>query len=65
MFTGPFKNPMFLFFVDAHAKWMEVYTMKLATLDITVQKCRVVNATQCLPKMLVNYDGSTFAFADF
>uniref|UniRef100_A0A8C8DZH6 Gypsy retrotransposon integrase-like protein 1 n=1 Tax=Oryzias sinensis TaxID=183150 RepID=A0A8C8DZH6_9TELE len=64
-YTGPFLGEMFLLVVDAHSKWMDIYPVKSATSQITIEKPRQSFSVFGLPKMLVSDNGTCFTSAEF
>ena len=64
-YAGPFLGFMFLVIVDAHSKWMDIYPMKTATSQATVEKLRQSFSVFGLPKLLVSDNGSSFTSAEF
>ena len=52
-FAGPFLGHMFLILVDAHSKWMDIYTMSSITTEATIQNLKDSFSTHGLPEVLV------------
>lgn len=64
-YAGPFLGEMFLLIVDAHSKWMNIYPVKSATSQVTIEKLRQSFSVFGLPKMLVSDNGTCFTSAEF
>uniref|UniRef100_A0A3B3B4L9 Gypsy retrotransposon integrase-like protein 1 n=1 Tax=Oryzias melastigma TaxID=30732 RepID=A0A3B3B4L9_ORYME len=64
-YAGPFLGEMFLLVVDAHSKWMDIYPVKSATSQVTIEKLRQSFSVFGLPKMLVSDNGTCFTSAEF
>lgn len=65
-YAGPFMGGyMFLVVVDAHSKWMEVFPMRTATSQATIEKLRCAFATHGLPDIIVSDNGTCFTSAEF
>lgn len=64
-FAGPFMDQMFLIVVDAHSKWLEVFPMKSATSETTIQALRRLFSQFGLPEHIVTDNGSQFTSAQF
>ncbi|XP_034094911.1 uncharacterized protein K02A2.6-like [Gymnodraco acuticeps] len=64
-YAGPFLGEMFLLIVDAHSKWMDIYPVKSATSQVTIEKLRQSFSVFGLPKMLVSDNGTCFTSAEF
>ena len=65
-YAGPFMGGyMFLIVVDAYSKWMEVYPMRTATSQATIEKLRCAFATHGLPDIIVSDNGTCFTSAEF
>lgn len=64
-YAGPFLGEMFLLIADAHSKWMDVYPVKSATSQATIEKLRLSFSVFGLPKMLVLDNGTCFTSAEF
>ncbi len=59
-YAGPFLGKMFLVFVDAYSKWLEVHEVSAATSQGTIDKMSSSFATHGLPEVLVTDNGSVF-----
>ena len=64
-YAGPFLGEMFLLIVDAHSKWMDIYPVKSATSQATIEKLRQSFSVFGLPKLLVSDNGTCFTSAEF
>lgn len=64
-YAGPFLGKMFLVLVDSHSKWMDVYSVKTATTQVTLEKLRQSFSIHGLPKMLVSDNATCFTSAEF
>ena len=60
-FAGPFLGHMFLILVDAHSKWMDIYTMSSITLEAT----KASFSTRGFPDVLVTDNGPSFESESF
>ena len=56
---------MFLILIGAYSKWMEVFPINTSTSGATIEKLRMVFATQGLPEKLVSDNGSCFTSEEF
>ena len=63
-YAGPFLSEMFLLIVDAHSKWMDIYLVKSATSQDTIEKLQQSFSVFGLPKMLVSDKGTCFISAE-
>jgi len=64
-FAGPFLNNMFLILLDAHSKWLEVYTMSSTASTAVIQCLRTVFAQFGLPATIVTDNGPNFTSLEF
>nr|XP_023659478.1 uncharacterized protein K02A2.6-like [Paramormyrops kingsleyae] len=64
-YAGPFQGEMFLLIVDAHSKWLDIYPVKAATSQATIEKLRQSFSVFGLPKMLVSDNGTCFTSIEF
>ena len=62
-YAGPFLGEMFLLIVDGHSKWMDIYPVKSATSQVTIEKQQQSFSVFGLPKMLSS-DNGTFLIYD-
>ena len=58
--AGPFLGHMFLMLVDAHSKWMDIYTMSSITAEATIGNLKASFSTHGLPDVLVTDNGPSF-----
>ena len=56
---------MFLIVVDAFSKWMEVFPLRSATAEATIEMLRVVCARWGLPKTIVSDNAQCFVGSTF
>ncbi len=56
---------MFLIIVDAHSKWLDVYSMKTATSAAAIERLRWSFATHGLPDTIVSDNGTVFTSGEF
>ena len=56
---------MFLIVIDAHSKWIEVYPVRAATLNATIQQLRITFAQVGVPETVVSDNGQCFVSAEF
>ncbi|XP_035233382.1 uncharacterized protein K02A2.6-like [Stegodyphus dumicola] len=59
-FAGPIFERMFLIIIDAHSKWLEVYTLKSANSFQTIECLRDCFARYGLPLVVVSDNGPQF-----
>ena len=64
-FAGPFLGNMFLILVDAHSKWMDIYTMSSITSEATIGNLKASFSTHGLPDVLVTDNGPSFKSESF
>ena len=64
-FCGPMNGYMFLIVIDAFSKWMEVFPMRSATAEATIEMLRVVFARWGLPKTIVSDNAQCFVCPAF
>ena len=64
-FAGPFLGHMFLILVDAHSKWMDIYTMSSITTEATIVNLKASFSTHGLPDVLVTDNGLSFKSEGF
>ena len=64
-FAGPFLRHMFLILVDAHSKWMDIYTMSSITSEAKIGNLKVSFSTHGLPNVLVTDNGPSFKSESF
>ena len=64
-FCGPKDGYMFLVIVDAFSKWMEVFPVRSATAENTVEILRVAFARWGLPKTIVSDNAQCFVCPAF
>ena len=63
--AGPFLGHMFLILVDAHSKWMDIYTMSSITIEATIGNLKASLSTHGLPDVLVTDNGPSFKSEGF
>ena len=59
-FAGPMRRKMLLIIIDAHSKWLEIYTMSSTTASKTIAKLRDTFPQFGLPEQLASDNGSQF-----
>ena len=64
-FAGPYLGHMYLVVVDAHSKWMDVILMTSISSAKTIEKLRIVFATQGIPQKVVTDNGTSFTSHEF
>ena len=64
-YAGPFMGKMFLVLIDAHSKWMDVYTLPSATSHSTISVLRTIFTSHGQPEILVSDNGTTFTSSEF
>ena len=64
-YAGPVQGEMFLLIVDAHSKWLDIYPVKTATSQATIERLRQSFSVFGLPKMLVSDNATCFTSAEF
>jgi hypothetical protein len=64
-FAGPINNIMLLIVIDAHSKWIEVFSMKTASSFTTIQHLQTLFAQFGLPKTIVSDNASYFVSQEF
>ena len=64
-FAGPFLGHMFLILVDAHSKWLDIYTMSSITTEATIGNLKASFSTHGLPDVLVTDNGPSFKSEGF
>ena len=64
-YAGPFLGEMFLLIVDAHSKWMDIYSVKSAASQDTIKKLQQSFSVIGLPNILVSDNGTCFTSAEF
>ena len=56
---------MFLVLIDAHSKWIEVYPVRAATSNATIQQLKITFAQFGIPETVVLDNGQCFVSAEF
>ena len=51
--------------IDAHSKWIEVYPVRAATSNATIQQLRITFAQFGIPEAVVSDNGQCFVSAEF
>ena len=64
-FAGPLEGKMFLVVVDAHSKWLEIFSMNTASAQTTVQQLRTLFARFGIPESIVSDNGFQFIASEF
>ena len=64
-FAGPFLGRMYLVFVDAHSKWLDVHIMSSVTSAKTIEVLHTIFATHGLPRKIVTDNGPSFTSEEF
>lgn len=64
-FAGPYLDTYFFIYVDAYSKWPVVKVIKSITGENTVNMCREIFATYCIPSVLVSDHGVQFTAGTF
>ena len=64
-FAGPFLGNMFLLLVDAHFKWMDIYTMSSITSEATIGNLKASFSTHGSLYVLVTDNGPSFKSESF
>ena len=64
-FAGPFLGHMFLIVVDAHSKWMDIYTMSTITPEAMIRNLKASFSMHGLPDVLVTDNGPSFKSEGF
>ena len=64
-FAGPYMGHMFLVWIDAYSKWLEVRIMNSTTALATIAELRDIFTTHGLPSVLVSDNGSQFTSYEF
>ena len=64
-YAGPFLGHMFLVLIDAHSKWIEVFPVRAATSNPTIQQLRITFAQFGIPETVVSDNGQCFVSAEF
>ncbi|XP_035227935.1 uncharacterized protein K02A2.6-like [Stegodyphus dumicola] len=64
-FAGPIFERMFLIIIDAHSKWLEVYTLKSTNSFQTIECLRDCFARYGLPLVVVSDNGPQFTSGEF
>lgn len=64
-FAGPFLGRQFLLLVDAHPKWLEMFTVPSTSSQAAIDKLHEVFITHRLPEILVSDNGPTFNSDEF
>ena len=61
-YSERFLGHMFLVFIDAHSKWIEVYPVRAATSNATIQQLRITFSQFGIPETVVSDNGQCFVF---
>jgi len=64
-FAGPMDNHTFLVIIDAHSKWIEVFSMNSTTSTANIQVFRTTFSWYDLPESIVSNNGPQFTSSEF
>ena len=64
-YAGPFHGLMWLIVVDARSKWPEIFKMKVATTQNTIDALWCLFGRFGIPKQIVSDNGSVFTSQEF